>query len=1185
MSSIKTTQIDGDVSIGRNLSMGGKANIQGSVHVGHNMRVDGWLEAPNIKGANKGIYLTVEELRRAYPNPHDGWLAGVGASTPFTAYVGKGGDWVASGGQIEINVDLSQYTEEVEQLRQDIIAVNGGLGSANAEIAELLKRIKGESENSSAYTDPFINMGNFDDWTALNTKLNNIDIDDKNLIKYMGRCRAKVSGVTIELYNFINNFSNKDYSQVILGNVSADANGDVTFTSDHFNIMHRQHKDGAWSPWQRINDHPLATTSVDGLMSKDDKSALNTANTAISDLRYRLQGRADMSDKCSAYTDPFISMGDITGWPEFSEKLDAISEQKNKQNYMGRCRARVNGITVEVYHFINSFSNNDFSQVVLGNVSAIKDEQDKWQVTFTPNKFNIIYRQYKKGQWLEWQRINDHPLATSSLDGLMSAADKEKSDNYPSQFVLDLGDMPTQAEGEARAASSEVAGNRNISFIRFQTKGVRAKKTTLILQWPNGDNYTAQIKFTDKAEWRRNVRDATGVAGAATAATPWERTAPHYIGYDAANRRIQFKDYTQEVSRFVELPLATSTQDGLMSAEDKNALGKASAKADTATRIMPFGGVVSNPTIETQGVASYDAIIFDDIRCMFLARKGSKYYMSFLGSEDYNASETMKARTDRLFFRTDTKSAYIFDGSKLSNLGISGDELAQLVLEIPVATETSKGLMSDEDKKKLNKTKPVEEVTWTGQHHMNAYTECGEFHIHGERTTNEDGLPILNEGTIDATLTVLDSSLPNGTDSDTGTCVTQILRLSNRKGGDGHIFIRTAQAKEKSQLASPSSSYWGTWEKLMGMFEKNQVFNLDDLDGYTTNGMYSGLYANESKDHGGIHFSTGDTFLMITVNGYAVSNFATPQITQLLYKLPAKTSTSEQNAEIYLRTGSYNKTDKVWVWGTFTKMVTNADLLEIPVATDSNNGLMSAYHVELIRQLLGKAGQYADRFVDNPLADNGNISGNPHAGLMSQYDKAKLENYPNSPFDIAPATEDSPGLMSAADKARSDNYPTQFVMDFGLVDSQAAGEQMAARSEVAGNRNISFIRFQVNGVRALRTSLILQWPNGINETAQLIFTDKAQYRRNVTGATGVAGAATTATDWERTAPHCIGYDAARRMIQLKDYTQTTWKRGEVELPLATSSQHGLMSSADKAKITELESRISDIEDQLSAAAQ
>ena len=59
MSSIKTTQIDGDVSVGRNVAIGGKADIAGSVHVGHNLKVDGWLEAPNSKGANKGIFLTV----------------------------------------------------------------------------------------------------------------------------------------------------------------------------------------------------------------------------------------------------------------------------------------------------------------------------------------------------------------------------------------------------------------------------------------------------------------------------------------------------------------------------------------------------------------------------------------------------------------------------------------------------------------------------------------------------------------------------------------------------------------------------------------------------------------------------------------------------------------------------------------------------------------------------------------------------------------------------------------------------------------------------------------------------------------------------------------------------------------------------------------------------------------------
>ena len=142
MSSIKTTQIDGDVSVGRNVSLGGKADIAGSVSIGHNLKVDGWLEAPNIKGVNKGIFLTVQELREAYPNPHDGWMAGVGASTPFTAYVGKGGDWVATGGTIEVNVDMSQYTKGVAQLQKTIDevataaqdgvnAINGKLGVAN----------------------------------------------------------------------------------------------------------------------------------------------------------------------------------------------------------------------------------------------------------------------------------------------------------------------------------------------------------------------------------------------------------------------------------------------------------------------------------------------------------------------------------------------------------------------------------------------------------------------------------------------------------------------------------------------------------------------------------------------------------------------------------------------------------------------------------------------------------------------------------------------------------------------------------------------------------------------------------------------------------------------------------------------------------------------------------------------
>ena len=222
----------------------------------------------------------------------------------------------------------------------------------------------------------------------------------------------------------------------------------------------------------------------------------------------------------------------------------------------------------------------------------------------------------------------------------------------------------------------------------------------------------------------------------------------------------------------------------------------------------------------------------------------------------------------------------------------------------------------------------LQDIPWEG-YHMNAFTDTGEYHIHGESTDANDGLPILNSGTIDARLTVLDSSLTNGTGEKTDIVVTQILRLSNRMGGDGHVYVRTAQAATKSQLATPSSTAWGTWEKLMGMFEKNSVTNIADLDTYTTNGMYSGLFANTTfQTLGGLKFTPGDTFLLITVNGYAASAFGMPQLTQMLYRLPAKKGSGNSSARMYVRTAYWDKNaePKAWVFATWDRLAMASEI-------------------------------------------------------------------------------------------------------------------------------------------------------------------------------------------------------------------------------------------------------------------
>ena len=236
----------------------------------------------------------------------------------------------------------------------------------------------------------------------------------------------------------------------------------------------------------------------------------------------------------------------------------------------------------------------------------------------------------------------------------------------------------------------------------------------------------------------------------------------------------------------------------------------------------------------------------------------------------------------------------------------------------------------------------VEDIQWGGGRHMNVFIEKGDFHIHGERTDANDGLPILNAAsghTIDARLTVLDSSLTGGTGAKTDACVTQILRLSNRAGGDGHVYVRTAHAATKSQLATPSSTAWGTWEKLMGIFEKNAVTNIADLDTYTTNGMYSGLFADTTlQSLGGLQFTPGDTFLMVTVNGYAASAFGTPQLTQMLYRLPSKQGSSGF-ARMYVRTAYWDASAKSWNYQNWDKIATANDLSPITEGLQSTKTL------------------------------------------------------------------------------------------------------------------------------------------------------------------------------------------------------------------------------------------------------
>ncbi len=167
-------------------------------------------------------------------------------------------------------------------------------------------------------------------------------------------------------------------------------------------------------------------------------------------------------------------------------------------------------------------------------------------------------------------------------------------------------------------------------------------------------------------------------------------------------------------------------------------------------------------------------------------------------------------------------------------------------------------------------------VVWGSGTHADAFVTAGTYNIKGERTVLTDGLPIDNAApgnTINAKLVVLDSSISgNGADDD--KCVTQILTLSNRTGGDGEIYVRTGCASSKNQLAGGYG--WEQWAKLQ---QNVQVGQVTSLDGYIENGMYSGVYVNGDGQF--------ETFVMVVINNYAVAgaNGKVRSVSQFKYAL------------------------------------------------------------------------------------------------------------------------------------------------------------------------------------------------------------------------------------------------------------------------------------------------------------
>ena len=136
MNQIPSKHIDGDVVVNRNVTSGGDANVRGNATIDHDLKVKGWLDAVNIKAANKGVFISEDDLNETYPEPENGWWAVVGTELPGDIYVGAGGVWKPTGGKggnptvdggalvseaIEIAKEAKEMADSSKQLSEDTV--------------------------------------------------------------------------------------------------------------------------------------------------------------------------------------------------------------------------------------------------------------------------------------------------------------------------------------------------------------------------------------------------------------------------------------------------------------------------------------------------------------------------------------------------------------------------------------------------------------------------------------------------------------------------------------------------------------------------------------------------------------------------------------------------------------------------------------------------------------------------------------------------------------------------------------------------------------------------------------------------------------------------------------------------------------------------------------------------------
>ena len=261
-----------------------------------------------------------------------------------------------------------------------------------------------------------------------------------------------------------------------------------------------------------------------------------------------------------------------------------------------------------------------------------------------------------------------------------------------------------------------------------------------------------------------------------------------------------------------------------------------------------------------QGVGNYDGTSIGSATDLATVINNNKYTLPNATNSELGGINAVQSFIGTAIVVDDRNNIYLDDGDGVvkSNVGEfygiktvleHGRSFNKAFVHIPYATMSNPGIVSigsgigSDNNGKIQLGKDVEWVNIGSVTNMNDFTDSGIYNIFGEHTRTDDNLPINNTGgghTFDGRLTVFDSSLPNIGNDIKDCCLTQLLTLSNRVGGDGNMYIRNGSGLNKENLS------WSNWGKLQTNVEVGIICE-GELTKLTDNGMYSGICFNNGK--------------------------------------------------------------------------------------------------------------------------------------------------------------------------------------------------------------------------------------------------------------------------------------------------------------------------------------------------